>query len=95
MLIVFIGRAKTIFKRQCRIAEAISNEIGPSARVRRLAQQVLLRHKLEGRGCGCWWVGSRRCILGMFSSVHFNMLHETGSESQDGTESVEVGAESR
>lgn len=33
------------------------------------------------------WVG-RGCILGMFSSVHFNMLHEAGSESQDGTEGV-------
>lgn len=63
MLIVFVGRAKTIFKRQCRIAEAMYNEIGPSARVKGLAQRVLLRHRLEGRGCGCWWVGRQ----GMYS----------------------------
>lgn len=32
MLILFIGRAKAMFKRQCRIAEAMSNEIGPSVK---------------------------------------------------------------
>lgn len=66
----------------------MSNEIGSGARVKDWHSGFSLgtNQKAEDVDAGGWV--DKGCILGMFSSVHFHMLHEGGNESQDETEGV-------